>query len=178
MWNVRLGESQAGVKTARRKINNHLQICRWQHRNGRKWRRTKDPLDESERGEESENTGLKLNIQKMKIMAFGPTISWQIDGENFETVTDFNVTDHNEGWVLKNWYFQTVIVGKTLESPLNTKRLKQSVLKQSTLNIHWKDWCWSWGSNILATWAWYTILDGMGKSWAQLRDWPTTITNT
>ena len=46
---------------------------------------------------ESENTGLKLNIQKMKIMAFGPTISWQIDGENFETVTDFNMTDHNEG---------------------------------------------------------------------------------
>ena len=46
---------------------------------------------------ESENTGLKLNIQKMKIMAFGPTISWQIDGENFETVTDFNVKDHNEG---------------------------------------------------------------------------------
>ena len=39
--------------------------------------------------EKSENVGLKLNIQKMKIMAFGPIISWEIDGETLETVTDF-----------------------------------------------------------------------------------------
>ena len=39
--------------------------------------------------EENENAGLKLNIQKMKIMASGPIISWQIDGETMETVTDF-----------------------------------------------------------------------------------------
>ena len=39
--------------------------------------------------EESENVGLKLSIQKTKIMASGPIISWQIDGENVETVTDF-----------------------------------------------------------------------------------------
>ena len=39
--------------------------------------------------EESENVGLKLNIQKMKIVAFGPITSWQIDGETTETVTDF-----------------------------------------------------------------------------------------
>ena len=39
--------------------------------------------------EESEKGDLKLNIQKMKIMAFGPIISWQIDGETMETVTDF-----------------------------------------------------------------------------------------
>ena len=39
--------------------------------------------------EESEKTGLKLNIQKMKIMASGPIISWQIDGETMETVRDF-----------------------------------------------------------------------------------------
>ena len=39
--------------------------------------------------EESENVGLKLNIQKMKIMASGPIISWQIDGKTVETVTDF-----------------------------------------------------------------------------------------
>ena len=39
--------------------------------------------------EESENTGLKFNIQKMKIMASGPTTSWQIDGETMETVIDF-----------------------------------------------------------------------------------------
>ena len=46
--------------------------------------RTEEPLDESERGEWK--AGLKLNIQKTKIMASGPTISWQIDGE---TVADF-----------------------------------------------------------------------------------------
>ena len=39
--------------------------------------------------EESENPGLKLNIQKMKIMASSPITSWQIDGETMETVTDF-----------------------------------------------------------------------------------------
>ena len=52
---------------------------------GRKWRRTKEPLDESERG-----VGLKLNIQKTKIMASGPITSWQIDVETVETVTDFS----------------------------------------------------------------------------------------
>ena len=48
--------------------------------------KTKEPLDESERGEWK--VGLKLNIQKMKIMASGPITSWQIDGETMETVTD------------------------------------------------------------------------------------------
>ena len=45
------------------------------------------PLDE--RKEESENVGLKLNIQKTKIMASGPTTSWQIDAKTMETVSDF-----------------------------------------------------------------------------------------
>ena len=57
------------------------------HPYGRKWRRTKEPLDESEK--ESENFGLKLNIQKTKIMASSPITSWQIDGETVETVSDF-----------------------------------------------------------------------------------------
>ena len=46
-----------------------------------------EPLDESERGES--NVGLKLNIQKTKIMASSPITSWQIDGETMETVIDF-----------------------------------------------------------------------------------------
>ena len=54
---------------------------------GRKQRRTKEPLDESE--SESEKVGLKLNIQKTKIVASGPITSWQIDGETVETVSDF-----------------------------------------------------------------------------------------
>ena len=52
-----------------------------------KWRRSKEPLDESERGEWK--VGLKLNIQKTKVMASSPITSWQIDGETVETVADF-----------------------------------------------------------------------------------------
>ena len=54
---------------------------------GRKWRGTKEPLDKSK--EESEKAGLKLNIQKMKIMTSSSITSWQIDGKTVETVTDF-----------------------------------------------------------------------------------------
>ena len=53
----------------------------------KKQRGTKQPLDENERGEGK--AGLKLNIQKTKIMASGPITSWQIDGEPMETVIDF-----------------------------------------------------------------------------------------
>ena len=52
-----------------------------------KWRGTKKPLDESERGEWK--VGLKINIQKTKIMASGPITSWEINGETAETVSDF-----------------------------------------------------------------------------------------
>ena len=64
-----------------------LVICKWHDPNVRKWSGTKEPLDESER--EGKKFGLKLSIQKTKIMASGPITSWQIDGETMETVTDF-----------------------------------------------------------------------------------------
>ena len=54
---------------------------------GSQQRGTKEPLNESERGEGK--TGLKLNIQKTKIMASSPITSWRIDGETMETVRDF-----------------------------------------------------------------------------------------
>ena len=63
------------------------QICRWHHPYGRKWRGTKKPLDEGEKGEWKPD--LKLNIQKTKIMASGPISSWQIDGETVKTVSDY-----------------------------------------------------------------------------------------
>ena len=50
-------------------------------------KKSKEPLDESERGQWK--AGLKLNIQKTKILASGPITSWQIDGETMETLTDF-----------------------------------------------------------------------------------------
>ena len=62
------------------------QICRWHHSSGRKWRGTKESLDESER---EWKIGLKLNIQKTKIMVSGPIISWRIDEKIMKTVTDF-----------------------------------------------------------------------------------------
>ena len=62
-------------------------ICRYHHHNDRKWRGTKEPLDESE--EESEKTDLKHNIQKTKIMASGPITSLQREGRKVEAVTDF-----------------------------------------------------------------------------------------
>ena len=135
--------------------------------------------------EESEKVGLKLSIQKMKIMATSPITSWQIDGEAMETVTDFiflgskitadgdcsqEITrlpapwkkssdqprqhikkqryyfankgpssqgygfssghvwmwelDYEESWVLKNWCSWTVVLEKTLESPLNCKEIQ------------------------------------------------------
>ena len=85
MRNAGLEEAQAGIKIARRNINNLR--CRWHHPYGRKWRGTKEPLDESERGKWK--VGLKLNIQKTKIMAPSPITSWQIDGETVETVAAF-----------------------------------------------------------------------------------------
>ena len=55
--------------------------------------------------EESKNVGLKLNIQKMKIMASGPTTSWEIDGETVETVSDFifSVLQDHCRWWLQPW---------------------------------------------------------------------------
>ena len=85
MRNARLDEAQAGIKIAGRNINN--------------LRYTDDTtlMEESKElksllmkvKEESEKVGLKLNIQKTKIMASGPITSWQIDGETMETVRDF-----------------------------------------------------------------------------------------
>ena len=60
--------------------------------------------------------------------------------------------DHKEGWALKNWCFWVVVLEKTLESPLDCKKIQPVNHKgtQSWIFIHWKDWCWS--SNTLATW--------------------------
>ena len=87
MQNAGLEEAQAGIKIAGRNINNL------------RYADHTTPVAESEEElksllmkvkEESERVGLKLNIQKAKIMASGPITSWQIDGETMETVRDFN----------------------------------------------------------------------------------------
>ena len=86
MWNARLDEAQAGIKIAGRNINNL------------RYADDTTPMAESKEErksllmkvkEESEKAGLKLNIQKVKIMTSCPFASWQIDVETMETVTDF-----------------------------------------------------------------------------------------
>ena len=86
MRNAGLDEAQAGIKIARRNINN-LKCADDTTLNGRKWRRTKESLDESERREWK--GWLKTQHSKTKIMASGRITSWQIDGETMETVTVF-----------------------------------------------------------------------------------------
>ena len=85
MRNAGLEEAQAGIKIAGRNIDN----LRYADDTTlmAKWRGIKSLLMKVK--EESEKVGLKLNIQKTKIMASGPITSWQIDGETVETVADF-----------------------------------------------------------------------------------------
>ena len=86
MWKARLDEARSGIKIARRNINNL------------RYADDTTLMAESEEElkillmkvkEDSEKVGLKLNIQKTKIMASGPITSWQIDGETVDTVADF-----------------------------------------------------------------------------------------
>ena len=86
MRNPGLEETQAGIKIARRNINN-LRYADDATLMAESEEELKGLLMEVK--EESEKVGLKLNIQKTKIMASGPITSWQIDGETVETVTDF-----------------------------------------------------------------------------------------
>ena len=90
MWNAGLDEAQGGIKIAGRNINNL------------RYADDTDLMAESEEKlkgllikvkEESEKVGLKLNFQEIKIMAFGPITSWQIDGETMQTMMDFIFLD-------------------------------------------------------------------------------------
>ena len=85
MWNARLDEAQAGIKISGININN-LRYADDTTLMAESEEELKSLLKVKEEGEKS---GLKLSIQKMKIMASGPITSWQIDGETVETVTDF-----------------------------------------------------------------------------------------
>ena len=90
MRNAGLEEAQAGIKIARRNIYN-LRYADDTTRMAESEEELKSFLMKVK--EESEKVGLKLNIQKTKIMALGPITSWEIDGETVETVTDFILGD-------------------------------------------------------------------------------------
>ena len=92
MQNTRLGEAQPGIKIVERNINNlryadnTTLVAESEEELKRLLMKVK---------EDSEKVGLKVNIQKTKIMASGPMTSWQIDGETLETIRDYS-------WGLQN----------------------------------------------------------------------------
>ena len=123
MWNARLDEAQAGLKTAGKNINNL------------RYADNTTPMAESEEElksllmtvkEEHEKVGLKLNIQKTKIMASGPITLWQIDGETVETLADcFSGLQNHCRWWLQPWNWKMLVPWKNCyEQP------KQHIKKQ------------------------------------------------
>ena len=102
MWNAGLDKAQAGIKIARRNINN-LRYADDTTFMAESEEELKSLLMKMK--EESETVGLKLNIQKTKIMASGPITSQELDGEIVETVSDFifsGLQNHCRSW-LQPW---------------------------------------------------------------------------
>ena len=124
MRNAGLDEAQAGIKMARRNINN-LRYADDTTLMAESEEELKSLLMKAK--EESVKTGLKLKIQKTKIMASGPIISWQIDGENVETVSDFTFLGSkiNANSDCSHKIVRSLLLGKTAMSNLD------SVLKSS-----------------------------------------------
>ena len=125
MQNAGLDEAQAGIKTAGRKINN----LRYPD-NTTFIAESKEELKSllMKVKEESEKVDLKLNIQKMKIMASSPITSWQADGETMETVTDFiflgsKITDGNYSHETKRCLLLGRKVMTNLDSILKSREI-------------------------------------------------------
>ena len=100
MRNAGLDEAQTGIKIARRNINN-LRYADDTTLMAENEEELKSLLMKVK--EESENLGLKLNIEKTKIKVSGPITSWQIDGETMETVRDFILGGLQNHW---RWWLQ------------------------------------------------------------------------
>ena len=86
MWNAGLDDSQDGIKIAGRNINNLTYTDDTTLKTESEEEEWNEIMNVKRKGEK---VGLKLNIQKTKIMAYGPITSWHVDGETTETVTDF-----------------------------------------------------------------------------------------
>ena len=99
----------------------------------------------------------RQHIKKQRCYFTNKDLSGQIYGfsSSHEWMWELN---YKESWALKNWCFWIVVLEKTLESPLDSSNKEiqgdptSQSWRKSVLNIHWKDWCWSWNSNPLATW--------------------------
>ena len=96
--------------------------------------------------------------------------------------------DYKESWAPKNWCFWTVVLEKTLENPLDYKEIQPVHPKgNQSWKIHWKDWCWSWNSNTLATcckelthlkslWCWERLRAGGKGDNRGWDDWMASLT--
>ena len=128
MRNVRLDEAQTGIQIARRNINN-LRYADDTTLMAETEEELKSLLMKVK--EESEKAGLKLNIQKTKIMASGPITSWEIDGETMETVTDFiflgsNITAYDD---CSHEFKRRLLLGRKSMTNLD------SILKSRGINL-------------------------------------------
>ena len=116
MPNAKLNETPAGIKIARRNINN-LRYADDTTLKAESEEELKSVVMKVK--EESEKAGLKLNIQKTKIMASGPITSWQTDGETMETVIDFLFS-----WATKSLQMVTAAMKLKDACPLEEKLWK------------------------------------------------------
>ena len=164
MRNTGLDESQAGIKIARRNINN-LRYARWYHSSGRKWRGPEEPPDESERREWK--ASLKLNIQKTKIMASCPKTSWQIEGGKGEAVTDFiflgsKITaDGDCNHEIKRHMFLGRKVTANLDSLLKSRDVPLPLYRQSYGFSSSLIWMWELDHKenwMLKNWCFWTVM--------------------
>ena len=202
MWNARLDEAHDGIKISRRSIS-HLRCADDTTLMAESEEDLKRILMKVK--EESEKAGLKLSIQRMKIMASDAITSWQIDGETKETVTNFiflgskitadgdcnheikrcllfgrkamtnldsilksrDITLPTKAHTVKPMVFPVVMYGceswtikkaeywriDAFELWCWRRLLRVSwTARKLVLNIHWKDWYWSWISNPSTTW--------------------------
>ena len=161
MWNARLDEAQADIKIARRNINNL-----WYAGDTTLMVESEEELKSLlmkarvKVKEGSEKAGLKLNIQKTKIMASGPITSWQIDKETMETVTDFSflgskITAYGDS---SHEIKRSLLLGRKAMTNLD------SILKSKDIYFAYKGLC-NQSSNFSRSHVWMWELDSK-KLWA------------
>ena len=103
----------------------------------------------------SRDITLSTKVHLVKAMVFSSSHVWMWE------------LDYKESWAPKNWCFWIVVLEQTLESLLDSKEIQPVHSKGNQSWIPWKDWCWSWNSNILATW--YEELTHLKRPWCWKR---------
>ena len=168
MWDARLDEAQIGIKIAGRNINN-LRYADDTTLMAESEEEHKSLLMKVK--EESENVGLKLNIQKTKIMASGPITSWEIDGETVETVSDFSflgskiTADDDCSHEIK----RCLLLGRKVMTNLDSILKNRDITLSKKVRLVKDVWMWeldykeSW---VPKNWCFWTVV--LEKTWESL----------